>query len=394
MRRLPSLLFINLGHGFSHFLMLIYPTVVIALAPAVDRPYGELLALSTAGFVAFGAGTLPAGWLADRWSRRGMMLLFYFGSGVAAVLTGLAQSHLAIAAGLGLIGLFASIYHPVGIAIVAEEGTRAGAVGRVLGVNGVYGNLGVAAAPVVAAALAEMFGWRAAFIVPGAAAILTGLAYARGTGGGEPAPPTATTRLDPASARSAVAPWRIIVPLAIATLCGGLIFNAVVIALPKLFDARLGAGTTGVGALVSGVFAAAAFAQIVTGRLIDALPFRRFFIVLVLAQVPLLAAAAVAGGPALVVASLALVALIFGEIPLHDTLVARHVPGPWRARAYAVKYVGSLGVAAVAVPLIALSHRETGDLTALFVAMAGLAVLVALAGTMLPRGLPPRYPIW
>lgn len=66
------------GHALDHLFLLIFPTVILVMAPEFGRSYGEMLALALGGFIAFGAGSLPAGWLADRWSRRGMMF-FVFG---------------------------------------------------------------------------------------------------------------------------------------------------------------------------------------------------------------------------------------------------------------------------------------------------------------------------
>ncbi|HSR71139.1 MAG TPA: MFS transporter, partial [Kiloniellales bacterium] len=123
-------LFLNLGHAYAHLFLLIYPTVVLTLEYELGRPYGELLLPSTAGFVAFAAGTLPAGWLGDRWSREGMLVLMFLGLGLGALVTALAGGPLALAAGLGLIGLAAAIYHPVGIAMVVEV---PGPTGRALG---------------------------------------------------------------------------------------------------------------------------------------------------------------------------------------------------------------------------------------------------------------------
>ena len=80
-----SIAFLNLAHGLDHFVLLIYPTVVIGLEVVYGRPYSELIALSSTAFVAFGVFSLPAGWLADRWSRRNMMAAFYFGCGVSLV---------------------------------------------------------------------------------------------------------------------------------------------------------------------------------------------------------------------------------------------------------------------------------------------------------------------
>ncbi len=65
--------FLNVGHLLDHLVMLVFPTVVIALARQWDRSYSELLPLALGGFIAFGAFAIPAGWLADHWSRYKMM---------------------------------------------------------------------------------------------------------------------------------------------------------------------------------------------------------------------------------------------------------------------------------------------------------------------------------
>src|SRR4051812_50183987 len=61
MRRSWLAPFINLGHFVDHLAMLVFPTVVIALAREWDRSYSELLPLTIGGFIAFGAFALPAG---------------------------------------------------------------------------------------------------------------------------------------------------------------------------------------------------------------------------------------------------------------------------------------------------------------------------------------------
>src|SRR6266498_527717 len=155
-------LFLNLGHALDHLLMLIFPTVVLAMSAELGRGYADLLPLSLGGFIAFGAFSIPAGWLADRWSRQGMMVVFFFGIGTASILTGFAPGPLQIALGLTLVGMF-----------VANREN----VGRVLGVNGVFGNVGVAFSALIAGALADAIGWRAAFIVPGAIALGVGVAF-------------------------------------------------------------------------------------------------------------------------------------------------------------------------------------------------------------------------
>ena len=166
--------FINLGHLLDHLVMLVFPTVVVALAREWDRPYSELLPLALGGFIAFGAFAIPAGWLADHWSRYKMMAVFFFGIGGSLFLTGFATTSWQIGLGLTLVGMFAAIYHPVGIAMLVAVPEK---MGRALGWNGLWGNLGLAAAALVAGALMDLWGWRAAFFIPGLAAIAAGAAF-------------------------------------------------------------------------------------------------------------------------------------------------------------------------------------------------------------------------
>src|SRR5437868_4893733 len=174
--RRVSIGFINFAHALDHYVMLIFPMVVIALQVPYARSYAELIALGTASFVAFGVFSLPAGWLADRWSRRNMLALFYAGSGVSLIAAGLAPNLVVLAAALALLGMFAAIYHPVGTAMLVEA---AAVRGRALAFNGVCGNLGAALAAGMTAAIIAVLGWRAAFLLPGAICFLSGLVYLR-----------------------------------------------------------------------------------------------------------------------------------------------------------------------------------------------------------------------
>ncbi|MGI9488977.1 MAG: MFS transporter, partial [Geminicoccaceae bacterium] len=115
-------LLLNIGHFLDHLFMLIFATVAaLALYREWGVSYAELLAYATPGFFAFGVFALPAGWLADRWSRDGMMCVFFFGVGLASIATSFAATPLQIGIGLFVIGMFAAIYHPVGLAIVTMK---------------------------------------------------------------------------------------------------------------------------------------------------------------------------------------------------------------------------------------------------------------------------------
>ena len=232
---LTTLGFINAGHFFTHLFMLLYATVILSFDGVMALSYGNLLSLALPGFILFGAGALPAGWLGDRWSARGMMALFFFGAGLSSVATGLARSPGEIAAGLCAIGLFCSIYHPVGTAWLIRVARRRG---RALGSNGVFGNMGIAFAATVAGSLATLIHWRAAFIVPGVLSILIGAGFLlmvrseRGASLG----PSKKYGHQPVPAGM----WRVFAVLAVTALFGGIVFQCTAVALPKLFDDRLG----------------------------------------------------------------------------------------------------------------------------------------------------------
>src|SRR2546423_9246989 len=90
--RRVSIAFINWAHALDHYVMLILATAVIELAVVYGWTYAQLIALGTPSFIAFGVFSLPAGWLADHWSRRNMMALFYLGCGGALAAAGVAAN--------------------------------------------------------------------------------------------------------------------------------------------------------------------------------------------------------------------------------------------------------------------------------------------------------------
>lgn len=374
--------FVNAGHFMDHFLMLVFPTAVLGMGGSFGMSYAELLPLSLGGFIAFGAGSIPAGWLGDLWSRRNMMVVFFLGMGGAAVLTGFAATPLALAAGLTLVGLFGAIYHPVGTALLTAHAQR---LGREIGVNGVYGNLGIAVAALATGALTQAVGWRAAFVVPGLLSILMGLAMLALVPDGRGAPKAAPRRPAPLPRAVLVRAFAV---LAVSTVAGSLVFNAATIALPKLFEERLAAlaGTPlGVGALLSAVYVVGATSQLIVGRLVDRHTLRRIFIPLALLQAPCLLLAATAENAALLAVTAVMMFAVFGQVTINDTMVAKYTDAAWRARAYAVRYMVSFVASAAAVPLVAGLHERSGGSGLVFPVLAVAGALIFLSALFFPN---------
>jgi len=159
------------------------------------------------------------------------------------------------------------------------------------------------------------------------------------------------------------------------------------VAMPKVFDERLSALTQtnfGIGVLVAVVYTVAAFAQVAMGALIDRFEMRRLMIGVALAQIPMLALAATLQGWAMLGAAVLMMLAVFGQIPLNDAMVGRYCADEYRARVLAVRYVVSLGVAAVAVPMIAVLHRTEGGFRNVFLVLAVLALGILAASLFFP----------
>jgi MFS family permease len=373
--------FVNVAHVIDHWFMLIFPTAVLGMGAEFGLSYDGLIALAVGGFIAFGAGSLPSGWLGDRWSRRNMMAVFFVGIGLATILTGFAMSSWQLAVGLGAMGLFASIYHPVGTAMLVSHAEK---LGREIGINGVWGNLGVASASLVTGALTQWLGWRWAFFIPGTLALAVGGLYLLRVPDEENRSAVRGAARDLSVPRPVL--LRAFAVLILVTLAGGVVFNATTVAMPKLFDERLAglAGSAfGVGALVFCVYVTGAVAQLIVGRVIDRLPLKIGFLPLALCQAPLLLACAFADGWVVIAAAVGTIFVIFGQVTINDGMVAKYTNAAWRGRVYAVRYLLSFGVSACAVPLVAALH-DHGGFRALFVLLAACGFVVFLGALLFP----------
>ena len=422
-----NFLFLNVGHFLDHLFMLVFATVAaLRLTEEWGMSYAALIPYATPGFVAFGIGAIPAGWIADKWSREGMMVIFFIGIGASSIATALAGSPVEIALGLLAIGLFAAIYHPVGLAMVVHGREK---TGMPLAINGVFGNLGVAAAALLTGWLIDTAGWRSAFVLPGAVSIGLGAAYAvfvwsgradragrTGGGGGAAARQTAAARQAVAASQAATAKKpaaagqapaaeqpaagpssigraafvRVFAIIVFTTAIGGLIFQSTTFALPKIFDERL-AGIAGSATAVGGyafvVFAVAALAQLVVGYLVDRHSVRTVFAFVAGLQVVFFALMYQLAGAAALIVAVAFMLVVFGQIPINDVLVGRITKSEWRSRVYSIRYIVTFSVMASTLPLIAGIHAGWG-FGALFVVLAAAAGGIFAAVMLLPRAGP------
>ena len=374
--------YINAAHVIDHMFMLIFPAAVLGMTQAFALDFAALIGLSLGGFIAFGACSLPAGWLGDHWSRRRMMLVFFFGIGASAIFTGLSHSAPMLVLGLTLIGMFAAIYHPVGTAmLVAYAQNR----GREIGINGMWGNLGVAFSALITGLLVAHFGWRAAFILPGVVAMVLGVGFALQVRE-EPVPKRPHTPLKGAGGQR-ISMALVFGVLALATATGGVVFNATTMTYPKLFQERLHelfASPQTLGVVVSLAYAFGAVAQLSIGRVLHRVSLKWPFVVLTMCQAPLLYALAYGEGWGVIALGAAFMFVVFGQVTVNDAMVANFVAPQWQSRVFALRYCLSFGASATAIPLIAYVEPVQG-LVGLYLILAAIAALTFVAALVFPR---------
>jgi MFS family permease len=383
-------LFLNVGHFLDHLFLLVFATAAaLSLAREWGMSYAELIPYATPGFIMFAVCSIPAGWIADKWSREGMMAIFFIGIGASSILAAGAETPLQIAFGLAAIGLFAAIYHPVGLAMVIQGREKTGVA---LAINGIYGNLGVASAALLTGYLIDKGNWREAFVLPGAVAVVIGIAYTafiirgRKTAAAEDGPPPSHQAIEaPAFDRRMLV--RLFSVIFFSTAVGGLIFQSTTFSLPKIFDERLGdiaASASLVGWYAFMVFAIAALAQLGVGYLVDRHSIRTVFACVAAMQAVFLAAMFQMTGIGVLFVSVAFMLFVFGQIPINDVLVGRVTTNEWRSRVFAFRYLLTFSVSASAVPLIAWIHGRWGFDT-LFIVLSAAAAAIFCSVLLLPR---------
>jgi MFS family permease len=369
-----TLIFLNIAHALDHFLLLIYPTAVIAISSKRGLDYASLITLATGSFIAFGLCSLPMGWISDRVGRRNMLAVFFFGFGFSCVAIAFCQTSFQFAATLFILGVFSAIYHPIGSAMLV---THARKLGRDLGINGVWGNIGAALASAVTAGITTTLSWEWAFITPGLICILIGIAFLfLVSGDGEP-----KHHSKEAAQRIFVTnPRTVLLIIAMAIIAGGMTFNMTTIALPKVIDEGMGISLSlaHTGSLATAVFMFGALTQLVIGRLVYAYSLPNVFVGVAILQPTGLAIAAITNGPWMLLGLVVIMSAIYGQVIINDAMVARYVPPEYRARAFSVRYFLGFTVAGFAAPVISLLHAKGGFPEVLGVA-AGFGAVVASA---------------
>jgi MFS family permease len=395
-----SLIFSSLGHFYFHMFTAFYAVIVLRLEVDWGVGYDQLLELWWVGSLLIGLVALPAGRLGDVWSVPGMMVIYFIGMGAAAIACGLVSAPPSLMIGLAGIGLFGAIYHPIGIPWMIRNAPVN--LGKILAVNGIFGSLGSAGAGLIAGILIDVSGWRAAFIVPGAVALATGVAMLGFLARGEFREQSREgVKWKPAGQAGTV---RVFAILLVAMFTGGLIYHGTQNALPKLFEVRvmdlfvpwatanlgdwaggLLQGASGVGLLVAAVYIGGGATQLIGGFLADRYPLKNIYVCGWTIEMILLTLLAGASGLGFIGIAMLAVMMNLAQLPAENMLLARFTPERHHGLAFGVKFVLAFGSAPLAILLLSRVWAATGDFEYLFLGFGAMALLIATLALLLPR---------
>lgn len=376
--------FSNVGHFYNHLFEPMFFVVALVLPPVFGIPYEEVLTLIVAGKLMTGFLSPFVGWLADRWSVLGMMIVYFLGFGASGIWVGASDTPTEMRIALVALGAFGSIYHPVGIAWVAQSSVNRG---KALGVNGMFGGFGPALGGAFAGLMLEVADWRTSFILPGVIVILTGLglmaAKRKGLIRNEPLAPN---RMAPMAMSDAV---KIYAVLTVAMLLGSIAYQAAQSSLPKLFETRLGGafgdGPAGIGVAMMIVYGVGGVVQVFTGHLADRYPLKWVYAVMIFLQGPVLALVAALTGIPMFLAAIMMVTCNIGALPAENALMAKYTPGKWQATAYGFKYIAAFTCSSFGVYAAAKSLEIAGSFSPLYLILGVGFVLMTAIVAMLPN---------
>ena len=378
---LPDM-YINIGHFLDHFMMLIFAKAAFDAGRHFGLSYDEIIIYGTLGLFLFGAAAPLAGWLADKYSRSLIIIIYPFGVSLGAFLCFLSSSPIMLGFSIGVIGFFAAIFHPVGIAMLIRDSNK---VGIRLGVNGVWGNMGVAAAPVLTGFIILNSNWQLSFLVPSIICLIFGIAQLRGFKEID----IKEEKTKQKTSNGLVEGWKIVlISLTMTTLAGGFIFGSLTFLIPRIFEVNLSGISVDIaitGLLAGIVYAIASLSQVGVGYLIDRYSPKIILGFVGIGQFFLIYLSSLYIDYALFFVMLMAMFFVFGQVPITDAILVRYVDDQWRARILSVKFLINLCAGASVLPLVSLFLGYGYTFSDLLTILSCLAIFVVISAYMLPK---------
>lgn len=371
-------------HFLTHMFILVFPAITMPIIATTGMPIEKVVGLSFLMYFAYGMGALPAGYLADRWEARRVLITGVYAMGLGMALVGFFPIPKLIPLWLMIVGLGASVYHPAGLALISHT---VGKRGFALGINGVFGNLGIAFAPLVTGLLTWLTSWQTACISIGLSSVVTGFLLGL---------VSIDETINPVHVKRGDGDPEYIkyfVIMGVALVFGGLAYRGNTVLLPSYlelkttFFARLiealpfqrsGSATLGATVLTSVVFSFGIFGQLLGGKLADRYDLRWAYLGIQAAALPFLVAMAFTTNYLLAVCAAIYALFSLGMQPIENSLIAALTPAKWRSTGFAVKFILTFGVGSAAVYLVGFV-KTAYSLEAVYLFLGAVALGLVLS---------------
>ena len=362
--------------------MLIFAKSAYDAAKYFKTDYETIIVYATVGFILYGAGSPVAAILADKFSRVLLLFIFPLGVGVSSIVASLSRTPFELGIAIAFIGLFSSIYHPVGIAMLVKKTI---ARGLRLGINGVWGNMGVAAAPLITGGLILVGDWRLAFLCCGILCLIYAVIFFLAINTG-----TEITETKVSQSENQLSPkWlQVLLGLSFITISGGCTFGLITFLLPRYFEVYMSLVSNNVaitGLLAALVFMFASFSQLLVGWIVDRYSARTILCIVAIGQILTLNQVSRLEGMPLFFLMVVAMGFVLGQVPISDAILARYIPDKHRSRVLSFKVLLNLCVGAAVLPITSYLLKSGSSLNTLFLFLSVVPILVLFGTFLLPK---------
>ena len=363
------------GHLMMHMFAAFYFVIVLAIEDDWNFSYDELINLWLLGSLLVGLGSIPAGWLSDRWSRSGMLAIMFIGLGVSSILCGLSNNKFSLMINLSALGLFCSIYHPAGISWVVNTSKE---TGKALGFNNIFGGVGIGLGAFSSGLIIDMYNWNYAFIFPGAISIIIGIGLFLHIYQGKISfKNIISDKFNDNPEQNQL--LKIAIIMLVSITCMSFVYQILQSSLPKVIDIRLAErldfGASQIGLIVSFIYIVSGLMNYIGGILADKYPEKNIYLIGILGQGILLFFIFSLSNYFLIIISLFIVAFNSSILPAENLLLAYFSPQKHQSLVYGIKFIVSFAIAPIALFLISTSYETTKEFSYLYLS-SGILMLI------------------
>ncbi len=355
-----------LGHFLSHFNMLVFPAVLLPLTSRLNLNLVDVLGLSFWMYLLFGITALPWGLAGDRWGVKKLFVVYYLGAFASGLVAawGIDNPTILMIALSGL-GFFSGVYHPTGLGWISKEFRQ---VSLGMAYNGMFGNLGLATAPLIAGIINWLWGPREVFIAL-ALLNLSGLFLILGMKTSEKAKDQSSSTIKNGKGQLIA-----FLMLLVGMMLGGIEYRGLSVIIPSYLEIknadlfqRLASFFTGdisnnlIATLITSlIFLVGMGGQYFGGHLASRYDLKLCLLGGHLVTVPAAFILYQVSNIPLVVITMVYFFFLLGIQPIENTLVTKYTPQKLRHSAFGFKFILTFGVGSLSVKVIGIIDQDCG----------------------------------